>query len=625
MKKISFLLMAFGLMVTSCTKDDFDYQAYMDNVKQDYNDLFTLTFGEIAPGHDWGFHADATGNRAAMRAVFDGHWDGVHNFTNSSKVPCGINWTDSIPFEIPSDAVKVDQNTQIKSGSAYYVPKTFNGTINFDNFNGDLYVAGTVTGFNGNPGTLNLYILEKGSWKKGFTTGTINIYNNGDLVLGGTDLQNSNVQAIYNAGYFSLGTSNSGLNTSNAVKLYSTGIVELTGTGTMDYKFVTDIHGKLKVNGNIKIQNGTPKYICGIEATGKVENVDGPLVTSNIIANELSFDGNPIYLTKGGHIKVTKTISIPNSNSHVYAVTGSTALVESKNFEFGNKNDFTHTFSDNIYFKVNSGYIKVDNCYAMGSSHNFSNIDEYLAYTGHSESQSDEFPLAKDRINAGSAEGYPECGQPWSIGPEITYARRIIAEDLSAGQFRADFDFNDVVFDAVVKVENGRYVGYVKVLAAGGTLPLYIGIPLESEVFDDAHEVHKLFGKSTGTMINTGTELSTTVKALPKINGIDLGPVNAGDDIGNEDFMIKKINDIPVVVVSSVKGKYLLETNLEYNGGYETTAPMKIAVPTTYQWTQERKEIQSAYSKFSDYVKDKSPENWYDYCDDQNLLYKGNQ
>ena len=62
-----------------------------------------------------------------------------------------------------------------------------------------------------------------------------------------------------------------------------------------------------------------------------------------------------------------------------------------------------------------------------------------------------------------------------------------MAEDLTISG--GDFDFNDVVFDAVTV--NGATV--VTLQAAGGTMPLYI----------EDNEVHELFGVSQSTMVNT--------------------------------------------------------------------------------------------------------------------------
>ena len=438
--------------------------------------------------------------------------------------------------------------------------------------------------------------------------------------MGGSDLQNSNIAAIYNAGSFTY----TGTNTNSSTYFYSTGTVELTADN-VDFKLKSDIHNTMKCK-NVKIQNSTAKYICGIEATGKVENVDGPLVTSNVIADELSFDGNPVYLTQGGHIKVATTISLVNSNSHVYAVENSTALVETVNFKFGNKNDLTHTFSDNIYFKV-SGKVDVDGCYAMGSSHNFATVDEYLAYEGHNSGQQDEYPLAKERVNAGNAAGSPACGNAWSIGtgggtPEpgedieipiedpvggetITkkYSKttqlieqgRVFCEDL--GQISSnDLDFNDVVFDAYIyevkyltettyangtvttDVTSTQYDYEITLWAAGGTLALQVA----------EKDVKNAFGgEAVSTIINTagaGNEAYGNHWAECKPTTLT---GTSYERIG--------IGDLPIVIQYSNHTVLKLDANLGQ-------APHKICVPIGTKWPKERQKIAEAYSDFNKYV-----------------------
>lgn len=86
------------------------------------------------------------------------------------------------------------------------------------------------------------------------------------------------------------------------------------------------------------------------------------------------------------------------------------------------------------------------------------------------------------------------------------YTLRVLGEDLTFSSTAtgvdkdADFDFNDVVFD-VAFVNSGTDAEkgtWIRLMAAGGTLPLYIG-----EVTDE-NEVHKRFGDyPVTTMINT--------------------------------------------------------------------------------------------------------------------------
>ena len=85
---------------------------------------------------------------------------------------------------------------------------------------------------------------------------------------------------------------------------------------------------------------------------------------------------------------------------------------------------------------------------------------------------------------------------------EPNYTIGVIGEDLTSAE-EGDFDFNDVVFNVALNVPGKTYI---KLRAAGGTLPLIIGIadPKDNEDYT-ANEVHNLFGGySTKTMINTG-------------------------------------------------------------------------------------------------------------------------
>lgn len=645
--------MAFGLVAASCTKSDFDNVAYMDTVKENYNDLFTLTFGEIAPGHDWGFSA-STGNRAAMRAAYTDKWTDTHSCTWANK----LNFKTEAELEAEG-AIKLDNEENryfsdwdqkyyynVPSGTVYYVSSEFEGELNLSGNINDgcsFYNYGIVTAINYvnydgivtfyNAGTMTNF------WPS--TAGPHIVVNTGTLTV----CKYSNLAEIYNNGTLTLErehnkdwTNEGGkLGTvDNKLSIFSTqpGVILMPdGGGHFDANL--DVHNKISVTGDLEFQNKDQngkeikRYVCELEVTGELYLNKGALYTSAITAGSIKMNAFPLYLRQGAHVVVDKTFSIVESGSFVQGHTNSSALIEAGSFYFKNKNDLTHNFSDNIYFKVKD-YIQIEGCYknshsdGSGQNHYYTNMDDYLANT------EDEYDLVAGRLNAGNATGVPECGDAWTVGtPEednTIYGekKRIIAEDLAAGQFNADFDFNDVVFDAQVNVVevNGvpHYIGNVEILAAGGTLPLYIGIPLGS-TFDDNHEVHKLFGKNTGTMINTGKDYGDIVGTTPKLE-IDLGPV--GDGNTDADALVKKINDIPVVVVSSVRGAYELTTKIGTGGkeDYKINAPMKIAVPTTYKWTKERKEISTAYPEFPAYVQKKDPQKWYENVEDSDLLYK---
>lgn len=165
-------------------------------------------------------------------------------------------------------------------------------------------------------------------------------------------------------------------------------------------------------------------------------------------------------------------------------------------------------------------------------------------------------------------------------------AVRIIAEDLGASE--SDFDYNDVVFDAKVAIENpaernyqNTYVAYIVLQAAGGTLPLTVG----------GKEVHEAFGVPTNTMVNT------------RRNTVSKEPVSFKTYLGDVDYSNPKsgaelVKLIPVIVKN---GNNVIELEVETG-----RAPEKIAVETRFVWCDEREPIYTRYKSFPNWVRDKS-------------------
>ena len=89
---------------------------------------------------------------------------------------------------------------------------------------------------------------------------------------------------------------------------------------------------------------------------------------------------------------------------------------------------------------------------------------------------------------------------------DITYEGRIMAEDLTVAD-KSDWDFNDVVFDWAIK--GGK--AYIKLLAAGGTLPLTIGGELINGEVVGGVEVHSADGLGK-YMVNTGVNQGPAYK-----------------------------------------------------------------------------------------------------------------
>lgn len=157
---------------------------------------------------------------------------------------------------------------------------------------------------------------------------------------------------------------------------------------------------------------------------------------------------------------------------------------------------------------------------------------------------------------------------------DYTNARRIMAEDLAKNA--GDFDFNDVVFDAVILDASNTVI---TLRAAGGTIPLCIG--------DAEHEVHTLFGVSQTTMVNTHAgKKYTKAPVVFRLGGY------------------KNLKDIPVIVNG---------ITIRANIG---EAPAKLCCPTKYEWSDEMQSIEDKFQNFGNAVINGSI--WYETGDELN-------
>lgn len=164
------------------------------------------------------------------------------------------------------------------------------------------------------------------------------------------------------------------------------------------------------------------------------------------------------------------------------------------------------------------------------------------------------------------------------------YKRRIIVEDLK-GNINADtkieksdFDYNDVVFDAITWQDVNKN-NHLKVIvrAAGGTLPIYV----------KGKEIHE----GIGYMFNTSNP------------DYEFGYELIDDEIISENAATFNFNNIPVEV--EVDGQRVAA------GANIGEAPEKIAVGLDYKWCQEKNNIKDIYQKFILYVADKTITDWY--------------
>ena len=187
---------------------------------------------------------------------------------------------------------------------------------------------------------------------------------------------------------------------------------------------------------------------------------------------------------------------------------------------------------------------------------------------------------------------------------------RIIAEDLTVNSNstdNTDFDFNDIVFDVIRDLNNNKV--YVKFLAAGGELPIFIGKDKDNDSAEDdpdkKWELHELFDECNDGNISVKTMMNTyegqhhaykcPTKKLPQgwYSGTDIKTIAKSIKI-----CVKKSSVADPIELIAPVGE----------------VPSKIAVGTDYDWCNERQDINKKYF-FKEWVGDKDAESkwntWY--------------
>lgn len=226
---------------------------------------------------------------------------------------------------------------------------------------------------------------------------------------------------------------------------------------------------------------------------------------------------------------------------------------------------------------------------------------------------------------------------------------RVFCEDLgtdAARMTKSDIDFNDAVFDAKIwrlgqydvtyvngnyssetnylegiydnGLENGKfkYVAEIRLLAAGGTVPLKIG-------GNNGFEIHAKFGEGNNktightTIINTmgapsqanfsttvSTETCDAVTVEVDITSLVAGKSEIGLDI------------IPIDVQwVSQTGQSVGELTADFG-----KVPQKLCVPIGTPWIYERIPVTEAYGDFAAYATSRTPLFW-DGTKNESLLY----
>lgn len=207
----------------------------------------------------------------------------------------------------------------------------------------------------------------------------------------------------------------------------------------------------------------------------------------------------------------------------------------------------------------------------------------------------------QERVGSVHADGY---FNDWivkvtpGLRKDKSKTSRIMCEDLGNTD---DFDFNDVVFDVSYETEEIWWPEHTKTTyaiivlqAAGGTLPIYVGVnPSVKE--NEIYEAHKLLGASSSKEpINVGE-----VKSAVAIYRIEVESTNP--------------NDIPIYVMNGANKAESSISLLPESGKGSSLAPQKICIPgTDTEWLLEMHQIENGYKNFDLWVQDQNSQYGFD-------------
>ena len=582
-----------GLFITSCTHDDLDSRSIIEQKTQNYDAAFKSLYGEIAPGHTWGFdipEVEPSGiipasSRASSRA-----------FTRTAK-PNANEWAGtytSVPTPL-TDAQKdlvrryFQQNKNPQGTSVtysnFFVQQVYRGHTALSDANSDCteqYTAGNGDIVYGSNQMDKLTAGIKEDHIYNFNHADYSYTDNNENksyvnVWTGEIRNNDPNDKVYQQDQIMLMEESStdcfGFYNSEESGQYNDHYVIITGDAIMTWAKTAGA----KLSDAAKGANVAGMFFVGFdfESNKQAYNADGSL---NINTNQ--------YLVTFCDQNTPNAVQIPNSTR--WATIGGAD---------GYYSDWIVRITEGKK-KTNDGD---NNQGGPGTS-----------TTSHKKT------LVKRHV--------------------LIDKGRIFCEDLSSvTDVKEDIDFNDVVFDAIIwydywikieKNDQNVVIDTLEVIDEEHPDSLWADISLlatgaTEQVKIDNVEVHEKFGETVKTMVNTVGASSNVFGSykkdpvIPKNFRIDINFNIPNDwDKTREIYMKKNItlDNIPITVFWNTNGAGRAAANLaagtvkfitDENGdtiNLSMLSPHKIKVPLGTQWPAERRNIQEGYPGFSDYV-----------------------
>lgn len=574
-----------GLFITSCTHDDIESRSIVEQKTQNFDAAFKSLYGEIAPGHTWGFDipdvepsgvipaASRASSRAFTRTANTNHklWAGDY-----TSVPTPL--TDA-QKDLVRRYFQQNKNPQGISVtySNFFVQQVYKGHTALSDANSDCteqYTAGNGDTVYGSD--------QMDRLTAGIKEDHINNFNNADYSGGDyTEVWTGEINngdpndKVYQMDQIMLMENSStdcfGFYNSRESGQYNDHYVIITGDAIMAWAKTEGA----KLSDAAKSANVAGMFFVGFdfESDKQAYNADGSL---NVETNR--------YLVTFCDQNTPNAVKIPNSDR--WATIGG---------------------ADGYY----SDWIV--------------RITEGKKKTNDGDDDNNE-------------EGPDETRYKKTIAKRhvLLDKGRIFCEDLSSVKdVKEDIDFNDVVFDAIVwydywvkieKNDNNEVISETEVIDEDHPNALWADISLlatgaTEQVKVDDNEVHGLFEKSVKTMVNTvgassnvyGSYEKDPITPIPFTIEMNINDYLPEDYTGSiEDYLKEHItlDNVPIKVFWHTEGQgqaaaYLSPGNVtkdEAGNVIGMTAPHKIKVPLGTPWPAERRNIQEGYPDFPNYV-----------------------
>lgn len=481
------MALAAGLFITSCTHDDIGYDNLYDEKTQTFDKVFKDLYGNIDPSHDWGFtpYVDITdaSTTSSARAMTRGHNANANEWADPNKENGGWIVPNPLTNEQKNKVRQWFQTHKNPDGVAFshsnfFVQQVYKGGDNVGDYSPEKYLA--ADGNTWMVGGEQMDKLTCGSYSEGAETAFyydhINNFNNGTCSWNNDVLDN--------------GQTVGGSKHSDQIMLM--------------VNSKSDCFGYWNSNGSVGFNN---KYVIipgdviqeDIPGGGDVANVSG-----------MWFVGFDYEQLVDGDVYTNNYFSFENQQYRY--------LNSNMNFYCGDKKEYNNVpSSDVIRDLLSQGYLpvegKADKVFVKLDKCADGYYSDWIVRVIPGTKKSTDGDKQKEKEETSNKDKYKAKRHV------IMAIGRVFVEDLYNAT-RADIDYNDAVFDAIIWKDQDviidrtaqdtlqvdpdgvtKYRLEIALLAAGGTIPLTIG----GSKFGDVHE---RFGVGLTTIVNTVGEAS---------------------------------------------------------------------------------------------------------------------